>query len=287
MTQLLRAKADVTCDLADSATCLHASVDQGMHEPIAALVHAGANPNARLFDGQTALHIAVRKGMHKCVAALLKSNASPNCANKSGATPLHLACTTGDIAMVRALLDAGADVSAKMTMDTERSEGVQYMNEMNGGDGDNQSISSRSSRYSLRTKSIGRSLKDQNWTCMHIACYYNFIDIVKLLHKNSSSGPRLLSEVTKSGMNPLYLAAHNGHLEIVRFLIKHRANVNIETKAGSVPLIVAAGKGHDEVVELLLNNGANANHTAQIGHTVSRPLLPIKNINLLNSTTRI
>ena len=265
VTQLLRAKASVTCDLADSATCLHVAVDQNMYEPISAMIKLGANPNARLFDGQTPLHFAVRKGFYKCATTLLKNDASPNCATKSGQTPLHMACSTGDIGMVRELLEAGADTTAKMCVYTERSDGAIQKQEMNG-DCEGQSIISRSYMYSSRTKSIGRSFKDGGWTAMHFACYYNHINIVHLLHKSSGvSGLRLFSDSTSAGMTPLYLSAQNGHLEVVKFLVQHKSNVNVESNTGSVPIIVAAGGGHGDVVQILINNGANVNHTAQAG----------------------
>lgn len=49
-------------------------------------------------------------------------------------------------------------------------------------------------------------------------------------------------------------ASENGNLELVKYLIKHGANVHAHREA---PLRMAASNGHLKVVEYLLDNGAN------------------------------
>ncbi|KAJ3279395.1 hypothetical protein HK104_001507 [Borealophlyctis nickersoniae] len=52
----------------------------------------------------------------------------------------------------------------------------------------------------------------------------------------------------------LWLAAHQGHEEVVQFLIQ--AGADVDTGEGR-PLLTAAARGHVEVVQLLLNAGAD------------------------------
>jgi ankyrin repeat protein len=47
------------------------------------------------------------------------------------------------------------------------------------------------------------------------------------------------------------LAAHKGHLDVVRVLIEHRADLNIRNNDGSTPILVMAPEGHVNVVRVL------------------------------------
>lgn len=55
------------------------------------------------------------------------------------------------------------------------------------------------------------------------------------------------------GNTPLVYAAKKGHIEIVRYLVNHSADV--ETYGGKA-LIYAASSGHTEIVEYLKEKGA-------------------------------
>ncbi|SHJ27825.1 Ankyrin repeat-containing protein [Hymenobacter daecheongensis DSM 21074] len=56
----------------------------------------------------------------------------------------------------------------------------------------------------------------------------------------------------------LITAAGNGSLEVVKALLKHKAQVNQPDAFKSTALMAAAGKGNKAVVELLLGSGADA-----------------------------
>ena len=63
---------------------------------------------------------------------------------------------------------------------------------------------------------------------------------------------------TDDGTTPLLIAAQNGHLEVVRFLVESGAKKDQCTiDDGSTPLRVAAQKGHLEVVRFLAESRAN------------------------------
>ena len=55
----------------------------------------------------------------------------------------------------------------------------------------------------------------------------------------------------------LILAAGNGQLELVRILVKHRAQVDKPDSFNATALMAASLQGSLEVVEFLLANGAN------------------------------
>ena len=56
----------------------------------------------------------------------------------------------------------------------------------------------------------------------------------------------------------LILAAGNGHLELVKILVKHKAQIDKADSFNATALMAAATNGSLDVVQFLLANGANA-----------------------------
>ena len=65
-----------------------------------------------------------------------------------------------------------------------------------------------------------------------------------------------INQATPDGETPLCVAAHNGYLDIVNFLIQKKADINQALLDGTTPLAVAKEQGHMEIVELLKKAGA-------------------------------
>ena len=71
------------------------------------------------------------------------------------------------------------------------------------------------------------------------------------------------------GRTALMIAAENGYTDIVKLLLKHGANVNVQNNHGGIKraiinygrtaLIIAVENDHTEIVKLLLEHGANVN----------------------------
>lgn len=68
----------------------------------------------------------------------------------------------------------------------------------------------------------------------------------------------IVNEPYGKGWTPLMIATWNGHLNTVKALITHKAQVDSRNEDGLSALMIAASKGHETIVQLLLSHGADA-----------------------------
>ena len=82
------------------------------------------------------------------------------------------------------------------------------------------------------------------------------IEMCDLLRKNGANINASLQRKSAMGWTALHYAVVNGDAELVRYLIKHGANVNKSTGEGSSPLFLAKLGGYVDIVKILKNAGA-------------------------------
>ena len=75
-----------------------------------------------------------------------------------------------------------------------------------------------------------------------------------------------LASTDPSGNTALHMACANGHLDIVKLLLKHGANPNALNKSKNTPLHWAALNGRTEIIELLIEAKADANLKNEFDH---------------------
>ena len=94
-----------------------------------------------------------------------------------------------------------------------------------------------------------------------------------------------MDQIRQDGVTPIFLAAQEGHRDIVALFLGKGAEVNQQARVGSVTLLhLGAYRGDQEMVSLLLTYGADKNArmssgerpvdlARQQGHTTLIPLL--------------
>jgi len=80
------------------------------------------------------------------------------------------------------------------------------------------------------------------------AAFYSNPAIVKVLAVKGT--------VEAIGATPLYIAAKEGHLAVVKLLLEKGAAIEAKAEDGCTPISTAAFNGHADVVKLLLERGA-------------------------------
>jgi ankyrin repeat protein len=229
---------------------LHDAVEYGSLEDVkkVLLENPDIDVNEQLpNDGATPLHIAAGMGDTKKVEELLAHpKIDVNSGMKRGTTPLYIAAQQGRDAVVHILLQKeGINVNQARTIEPYNTPLFIAL-------------------FNQRTKVVEELLKHPEinvntpemypplWTAVNM----RDSNSVRLLLRNAKDK----IDVNKgldggAGEPPLYRAAHNGDLEIVKELLAHpKIDVNKPDRADrQTPLFAAASKGHLEIVKALLD----------------------------------
>uniref|UniRef100_A0A665X690 Ankyrin repeat and SOCS box containing 2a, tandem duplicate 1 n=1 Tax=Echeneis naucrates TaxID=173247 RepID=A0A665X690_ECHNA len=105
---------------------------------------------------------------------------------------------------------------------------------------------------------------DKGWTALHEAAFYGQINCVRILVR---AHPDLVHRCNLRNQTALPLAAEQGNVSCVDFLLKNGANPNIANKDQETPLFTACQHPNTAVVNLLLRFGAQVNRCCRQGLT--------------------
>lgn len=204
-------------------------------------------------SGETALVIAAFFGYPNVVKVLLERKADVNREANDGETALSAAVARGQTEVVKLLLKAGADPDK---------ENVLYSAALRGH--------TDISRMLIENGADVNRVKKNGASPLLKAAINGHTEIAQMLLKHGANvdqaitscdtrwryfGPsrtRKCSDLKTLGATPLYRAAKRGNIDMVKLLIEHGANVNMENSLGEVPLDIARENDRREVIEFLL-----------------------------------
>lgn len=220
-------------------------IRQGKLEDVHLFLEAGMNPNARGADQRTAVQHAVSSNQPAALDALVRAGADATVKDNDGNSLLIQAILQRNEEMARALIAAGAQVdarnnagfSAAMLCARENQAGIAEALLKAGAD------------VLVKNHASGES-------ALITAAKSGHTRLVELMLRNAiTSEDRDATD--KTGATALWWAAHNGHLDSVRYLCSKKADVNLANGKGETPLQAAERNGHGEIVQELLNAGAS------------------------------
>lgn len=243
---LLIAGADANCSCASGETALMIASRTGRIGPVEALLARGADVNAREHKKQTALMWAAAEGNLDVVNSLLKRDADFRTPLASGFTPFFFAVREGRKNVALRLIQAGIDVNEP-----------------------------------LKREKDGSTPKQQSTNALLLAVENGHFELAAELLKAGAdpnahpAGYTALHAITwvrkpiRGDGNPPPVGSGNmNSLDLVRQLVKHRADVNVRiehgtsgrarfTTTGSTPFLLAARSSDLPLMNLLLNLGAD------------------------------
>lgn len=84
----------------------------------------------------------------------------------------------------------------------------------------------------------------------------------------------------KNGMSALTVAIFDQNMQLLKFLLDNKANVNARQSDGVTPLVAATAKDNEAMVSLLLQNGADPNKTFEFPYSALAIAVSKRNFNI-------
>jgi ankyrin repeat protein len=241
VSALLQRGRDVNAPAVDGTTALHWAAYRGNLETTQLLIRAGADVKTANRYGVTPLTLACTKGNAAIVEALLKAGADPNTSLPEGETVLMTAARGGSLDVLRVLLAHGADVNAKeswrgqtalMWAGAENHPAAVHSLVELGAD-----INARSNGgwtsllFAVRAGKIeavsalleaGANVND---TIQPVASAASSPQPAQATQGNNAGAPSR-RPAGPDGTSALVVAVTNGHFELAKYLLEHRADPN-------------------------------------------------------------
>ena len=272
-----------------NSTHRHMSKERKL-EVVKFLLSKGANTENKKNE-ETPLCYAAKKNKLDFVKELIKHKADIEAKNKYGCTPLHLAVIHGHLDIIQCLLDNKYQVAFTESTDNNGYTPLYYATWrgyldimecllQKGANINHKNINNdliwcalNSTHRNMNkkkklevvkfllSKGVNTENKKNEETPLCYAARKNKLDLVKELVKHKAN----IESKNKYRATPLHLASLNGHFDIVQYLLdenEHQVVALVEATCnkGYTPLCSATNKRYIDIMKYLLQKGATINH---------------------------
>jgi len=180
--------------------------------------------NEKSKDGNsndTALHQACQHESREMVELLLEHGADIHAKRTNGVMPIHLAAGVGNIYAVKKFLEA--NIPADVQGDDKNATPLFFAAEHGCLEIANLLID--------RGADVDYQIKDKLRSPLHQACQNGHKDVVVRLIEAGA----MVNVIDKKKLTPLHMAAYNDEVEVVRYLVEHKADPDAANKDGDLP----------------------------------------------------
>lgn len=128
------------------------------------------------------------------------------------------------------------------------------------------------------TLDVNRSRAEGNKTALYLACEKGYLDIVKLLLKQKADAS-VCDTTMRMGFAPFTIAARNGHLDVIKELLSSGIGIESRDDRNRTALYTAVANNRLDIVRFLCNANAEVNNDCgPMSWTPLRMAISINNI---------
>lgn len=189
--------------------------------------------------GYSALHISALSGCINCIRCILRhSSCEPDC-RVDDMTALHFATFTDSVDVTRTLVEHGCTLDPSVLHSAVKSRAAECVKLL-------------LSKYRVDVNTLDAT----GMAPIHICADRGFPDCLEVLLGWDQTQVNIKDH---QEFTALHLACVSAHVECVRLLVEHGANVNAKNMKFQVPIHMAAKAQSVECIDLLIKSGADVN----------------------------